>query len=30
LAGAALVLQLMDELEDLRARTEFLDRHILK
>jgi chaperone modulatory protein CbpM len=30
LAGVALVLDLLDELEKLRARAEFLDKHILK
>lgn len=30
LAGIALALELMDELEELRARAAFLERHILK
>jgi chaperone modulatory protein CbpM len=30
LAGVALVLELMDELETLRSRTTFLEKHILK
>lgn len=30
MAGAALILDLLDELHDLRARTDILERHLLK